>query len=186
MALNQVDAASSPDSEYATVYTPSTTSRSASDRLDKGDNVQSPLDSSVPSPGSSFLIQSVATGKVITFQQGRIVLGPLGSHSMTRWRCVENKGWLGFQDPASGMFLGYDKNEELCCTASGQNIWENFSVRQKPEGGYLLLMTHYDNWIMLLWNDLRPVGIKVENGSEKLAVVEDWESDSTAWQFVRL
>jgi hypothetical protein len=84
------------------------------------------------------------------------------------------------------MFLGYDKNEELCCAVSRQNLWENFCVRQRPEGGYLLLMTHYENWIMLLWNDLRPVGIKVENGSEKLAMVEDWQSDAIAWQFVRL
>lgn len=186
MALNQADAASIPDSEYPTVYTPSMTSPSLTGRLDKQDESQSLPSSSVPKPGSSFLIQSVVTGKVITFQQGRVVLSPMGGHNMTRWQCVENKGWLGFQDPASGMFLGYDQNEELCCTVRWQKLWENFCVRQRPEGGHLLLMTHYENWTMIFWNELRPVGIKVENGSEKLAVVGDWQSDSIVWQFVRI
>jgi hypothetical protein len=187
MALNQAeDAASIPDSEYPTVYTPSMTSPSLTGRLDKQDESQPLPSSSVPKSGSSFLIQSVATGKVITFQQGRIVLSPLGGHNMTRWQCVENKGWLGFRDPASGMFLGYDNNEELCCMVRRQDLWENFCVRQRSEGGYLLLMTHYENWIMFFWNELRPVGMKVENGSEKLAVVKDWKSDLIVWQFIKV
>ena len=174
MAPNQADdAASISDSEYLTANTPSATSSSLTDRLVKQDEGQLLPSSSVPKPGSSFIIQSAETRKVITFHQGRVVLCPIGGHNMTRWQCVENRGWFGFQDPASGMFLGYDKNEEICCTMNRQDLWENFCVRQRPEGGYLLLMRHYKSWITVLWNELRPVGIKVGNGSEKLAIVED-------------
>lgn len=43
-------------------------------------------------------------------------------------------------------------------------------------------MTHYDSWITFIWNELRPVGIAVKNGSEKLALVKDQQSKVTAWQ----
>lgn len=186
MASKQVYHESIPDLENSTVYTPSSTSSSAAASLDKQIGIRSPLISSIPRPGSSFLIQSAMTGKVITFQQGRVVLGQLGGHNMTRWQCVENQGWLGFRDPASGMFLGYDENEELCCTVKKQSLWENFCVRQRPEGGYLLLMTHYPNWLMVLWQELRPIGVKVNNGLENLRMVEDWKSDAIVWQFVEV
>lgn len=105
---------------------------------------------------------------------------------MTRWQCVQNGGWLGFRDPASHHFLGYDKNEDLCCDARNQSVWENFCVRQRPDEGYLLLMIHYDNWTKIAWSELRPVGTTVEGGSGKLALVDEWQSDATAWRFIRV
>lgn len=115
-----------------------------------------------------------------------MVLGTPGGIYPYRWRCVDNGGWLGFREPGSQCFLGYDKNEELCCEVRWQKEWENFCVRHRPEGGYSLLMSHYDNWTMIAWKKLWSLGIKVVNGSEKLAIIEDSQCDSTVWKFVKV
>ena len=46
----------------------------------------------------------------------------------------------------------------------------------RPEGGCILLMTHFDK----LWH----VGMKVEEGVEKLAKIE--ESNGIAWEFAKV
>ncbi len=66
----------------------------------------------------------------------------------------------------------------LCCLASRHQGWENFCVRMTPEGGYVLLMTHFER----LWH----VGIKVEQGVEKLAKIGDGGSAGTVWEFVKV
>lgn len=95
MAVNQSDAASVSNPASSTAYTPSQTSSGTATDLGQQDDIQ-PSFSSIPEAGSSFLKQSVLTGKVITHLQGKIVLAPLGRYNMTRLQCVENKGWLGF------------------------------------------------------------------------------------------
>jgi hypothetical protein len=79
--------------------------------------------------------------------------------------------------------MGYDKNEELCSVAKTQSLWEDFNIEQKP-GGYHLLMTHYSIWATVLWDELRPIGIKDKHGSKVIAMVEDTKSKRTIWQFV--
>lgn len=51
-------------------------------------------------------------------------------------------------------------------------------MRMKPDGGYVLLMTHHDR----LWN----VGVKMQKGVEKLAKVGEKESDGITWEFVKV
>ena len=48
----------------------------------------------------------------------------------------------------------------------------------RPEGGYVLLMTHFEK----LW----PVGIKVQQGVETLAKIENEVSDGIVWEFVKV
>ena len=94
------------------------------------------------------------------------------------WTCVETKGWLGFRNTVSGKFLGHDAKGKLCCSVERHQSWEYFCVRMRPEGGCVLLMTHYER----LWH----VGFKVEQGVEKLAKIGDGGSDGIVWEFTKV
>ena len=48
----------------------------------------------------------------------------------------------------------------------------------RPDGGCVLLMTHYEK----LWR----VGMKVEDGAEKLMKFEDGAADEVVWEFIRV
>lgn len=124
---------------------------------------------SVPWPGSTFIIRSVLTGRVLTLLDGKVVLSPPGNRGCIRWKCVESKGWLGFRSATSGRFLGHNKNGRLCCVAERQQGWENFCVRMTPERSYVLLMTHFER----LWK----VGLRVEGDGEKLVKMNSAEAE---------
>ena len=162
----------------ATPLTPSTTV--ADDFLNDYDSINGAKSSSssVPWPGSTFIIRSVSSGHVITLLDGKIELSPPGGHSSIRWVCIETKGWLGFRNPVSGKFLGHDKHGRLSCFADRHQQWERFCVRLRPEGGYVLFMTHHER----LW----PVGMKVEEGVEKLAKIGDGVSNGMIWEFIKV
>lgn len=180
MVLNQVDPRPIPDPDSSTAYTAHTPPETvAADLLDDLDPLSGtkPSSSSVPWPGSTFIIRSVDSGYVITLLDGQIVLEPPGGRGSIHWACVESKGWLGFQNPVSGKFLGHDRNGILYCSAMRHQGWENFCVRMRPEGGYVLLMTHFER----LWY----VGSKVEHGVEKLAKVENMDN-GIVWEFVKV
>lgn len=104
------------------------------------------------------------------------MLAPPGGRGSIHWACVETKGWLGFQNLASGRFLGHDKKGRLCCSVERHQEWENFCARSRPEGGYILLMTH--------WERLWQVGIYMEQGVEKLE--KTGGSDGIVWDFVKV
>lgn len=138
-----------------------------------------PISTSVPWPGNTYIIRSVATWHVITLLDGQIVLAPpTSSRGSTHWRCVETKGWLGFRNPISSKFLGHDARGRLICNADRQQGWENFAIRPKPEGGFVLLLQHFER----LWH----VGSKVESGMERLAKIADGAADGIVWEFVRI
>ncbi|KAH7109436.1 hypothetical protein B0J11DRAFT_545041 [Dendryphion nanum] len=181
-ALTDAGSTTSPNE---TTYTPPTTSWGITDDFEE-DKDHGFRNTSVPEAGSLFLIQSVATGEIIDLDKGKVILSPIRGTETKRWLCTESKGQLGFQDPKSGLFLGYDENEELCCMVRKQNLWEYFSIRPRPEGGYLLLMCHYNSWLTVLWSELRPVGLKGEGESQRLAVITDRNSGSTVWQFIKV
>lgn len=132
----------------------------------------------VPWPGSTFIIRYVASGQVMTLLDGSIVLTRPGGRGSSHWACVENKGWLGFRNVGSGKFLGHDHRGRLRCVAAQHQKWEYFSARIRPDGGCVLLMTH--------WEELWHVGIMVENGMEKLAKIGDRVGDGAVWEFVRV
>jgi hypothetical protein len=173
MKLNHID----PDPDDSTIG-PSTPPETvlADDPLHDFDT--KPTTSSVPWPGSTFIIRHALTGQVLTLLSGQLVLSPPGSRGSIHWKCVEAKGWLGFRNTVSGRFLGHDSRGNLCCSAGEQKGWENFCVRLHPEGGYVLLMTHFER----LWH----VGSKVERGVEMLAKTGDGGNDGIIWEFVKV
>jgi hypothetical protein len=180
MDRNQVDPNPIPDPDNFTDSTAALTPETVAAYLDDHDPLggAKPSSSSVPWPGSTFIIRSASSGHVITLLDGQIVLAPPGGRGSIEWECVETKGWLGFRSPVSGGFLGHDRHGSLCCTASSHQAWENFCVRMRPEGGYVLLMTHWER----LWH----VGLKEEQGVEKLAKCGDGGSDGMVWEFIKV
>ncbi|KAL8975790.1 MAG: hypothetical protein Q9205_008073 [Flavoplaca limonia] len=180
MVFNQVDPLSILDRDESTIYTvatPPETVPSAPATSWDGHNPE-PSSFLVPWPGSTFIIRSVSSGHVLTLLDGQIVLTQPGGRGSIHWACVETKGWLGFLNVVSGKFLGYDANWKLCCSAERHSWWEFFCIRMRPEGGCVLLMTHYER----LWQ----VGIKVEQGVEKLAKMEYGGSDRIVWEFAKI
>jgi len=180
MVLNRVDPKPIPDPDDSTVYTATTPPETvAADLLDDDPLGRAqPISSSVPWPGSTFIIRSVLTGDVITLVDGQLVLAKPGGGGSIHWACVETKGWLGFRNTVSGTFLGHDVRGRLCCKATQHQGWENFCVRMRPEGGYILLMTHYER----LWQ----VGIKVEQGVSRLAKIGEGGPDVIIWEFIEV
>lgn len=180
MVLNRLDPEPIPDYDDSTVHTAVTPPETvATDLLDDYDPLGSTKLStfSTPWPDSTFIIRSVSSGHVITLRDGQIVLAPPGGKGSIHWTCVETKGWLGFQNSVSGRFLGHDKNGKLRCSAEEHKGWENFCVRPTPEGGFVLLMTHFER----LWY----VGSIVEQGVERLAKIGD-RSDGILWEFIEV
>ncbi|KAL2044107.1 hypothetical protein ABVK25_012463 [Lepraria finkii] len=181
MVLNQVDPKPVLNHDDSTVDKSTTPPESiATDVLNHQDPLGGAEPSSylVPWPGSTCIIRSVSSGHVITLLDGQIKLTQPGGRGSIHWVCVETKGWLGFRNTVSGKFLGHDGNGRLRCSADQHRGWEYFCVRPRPEGGCILLMTHYMR--------LCQVGIKVEQGVEKLAKIENGESDGIGWEFAKI
>lgn len=181
MVVNEVDLTPFLEGDDFTTYTATTPPETANtDPLDDHDPCSGaePSFSLVPWPGSTFIIRSVSSGHVITLLEGQIILTKPGSHGSIYWACVETKGWLGFLNIVSGKYLGHDAKGRLCCSAERHQWWEYFCVRPRPEGGCVLLMTHHDR----LWH----VGIKEEQGVEKLAKIGDGGSDGLVWEFAKV
>ncbi|GAB7366887.1 hypothetical protein MBLNU230_g1249t1 [Neophaeotheca triangularis] len=142
-----------------------------------GDSIRS---TSVPWPGSTFILRCITTGRLLTLLDGSIILASPGSGGSYHWECIEHKGWLAFRSRISGRFLGHNKNGRLVCTADKQQGWENFTVRPTPEGSYLLFMTHHER----LWR----VGLKLEEGGvEKLFKMNAADAREAAieWDFIK-
>jgi hypothetical protein len=181
MVLNQLDPKAMSEADNSTIYGAKTPPETiAPDFLDDFDPLSDPKPSpsSVPWPGSTFLIRDVETGYLITLQDGQIILGQPGGRGSIHWQCVETKGWLGFRNTVSGRYLGHDQGGRLRCSAERHQGWENFCVRLRPEGGYVLLMTHFER--------LRHVGVKVHNGIQRLGKLGDGGSDGIVWEFVKV
>jgi len=172
-----------PIDDASTNYTSTTPPETLADDSDLNLLDADPLSgsfatSSVPWPGSTFIIRAASTGAVITLLDGQIILQPPGGRGSIHWACVESKGWLGFRNPVSGRYLGHDDNSRVRCTSNRHLPWEYFCVRLRPEGGYLLLMTHYER----LW----PLGIREEKGVQKLSKMGIPVEEGMVWEFVKV
>jgi hypothetical protein len=179
MALSQLDAMMILDDDNSNIYAPCTPPESVANGIEDDHSDSRVSASSVPWPGSTFIIKSAASGEVITLRDGKIALALPSDLGSIYWDCVETKGWLGFRNIATGLFLGHDKNFGIWCVARGHQGWENFCVMARPEGGYVLLMRHGRD---KLW----PVGIRMEEGIKMLAKIENSVSEGTVWEFVKV
>ncbi|KAF5878473.1 putative dynamin family protein [Botrytis fragariae] len=166
----------------STIYTPSSTV--ISNRRSHGSSDDS---SSNPWPNFTYAIRASSSGKFLASNSGGITLvGPQsGRNPGVRWKCTEIKGWLHFQNTASGCFLGHNFWGEIVCTASVADGWERFTTRPIPEGGHYLLMTH--------WERLWKVGIKGgtlakigEGETGGFAFIGEEEGEVVAWDFLRI
>jgi hypothetical protein len=182
MVFNHLDPNPILEPDNSTIYTAATPPETlVPDFLEDDDPLSSKAptsSSSIPWPGSTFILRCVSSGHVLTLLDGEIKLAPAGNRGSIHWNCIETKGWLGFQNPVSGRYLGHDAQGKLIASAGRHQGWENFCVRLRPEGGYVLLMTHFER----LW----PVGMKLERGVENLAKVEGGSTDGIVWEFVKV
>lgn len=177
-AMTEID-----DDDKSTIYNAAATPPETTfDDFDDQDPLSTPKisPSSVPWPGTTYIIRSASTGHVLTLEAGNVVLTPPGGRGSIHWACVETKGWMGFKNTVSGRFLGHDPSGKLHCNAAQHQGWENFEVRLRPDGGYVLLMTHFER----LWY----VGFKKYRGLETLAKIGDGADSEHAivWEFVKV
>ncbi|KAF2450961.1 hypothetical protein P171DRAFT_427228 [Karstenula rhodostoma CBS 690.94] len=157
-------------SDDTTVYTPPETEK-------EGPPAYNQDASSVPQPGKTFLIRERESGQLLTLLDGVVRLHPAGTPgSAFHWSCHERNGWMGFKNVAAGRWLGFDPSNTLQATATAHQGWEDFCVRFMPDGGYVLLMTH--------WSQLWPVKRKNENGVQKLGKAEAPVKHGLVWEFV--
>lgn len=177
---------SSSSTSTVTVNTPP--SSDASDLMDEHDPLvganliddhnplggAEPVAHLVPFPNSIFIIRSIPSRDVITLLDGRIHLLPPGGPGSIHWVCKETKGWLGFKNTVSGKFLGHDDNGILRCSAKQHRRWEYFCVRMRPEGGCVLMMTHYE--------ELR----HVKQWGGRLAKIGEGGAGGMAWEFEKV
>lgn len=133
--------------------------------------------SAVPWQGSTFKIHSIESGKLITLLKGEVILAPPIEGGSTRWECVDTKGWLGFRSTSSREFLGYKLSGLIHCEAKKHLSWENFSVKPARNGGYILMIQHWDS----LWY----VGVETVGGEERLKKVQCPER-AVVWKFVKV
>lgn len=133
-------------------------------------------------PGNVYMIRSISslqpwTGSVIT-HLGNEVLLTTTKNRMSHWLVVEKKGWLGFMNVQSGLFLGHDRFGNLQCTATNHNGWEMFHFQPGGRRGQVLLMTH--------WDSLVPVGVSLYQGNAGLRKLVDSKADGMVWEFVKV
>lgn len=161
------------ESEPLCPYTPSATSNNTiedSQTFDEGS-------ASIPWPGQYFIIRSRTIGHVITFFNRKIILAQQGGLGILRWRCIQKNGWLGFQDPASSMYLGYDEAGWLCCASYKHSEQEYVCPRKRPEGGYVLLV--------LVEKEPSPIGVRSTDTVDQIKI-RDWKSESIMWDFIEI
>lgn len=176
MSLKQLDPQPDEDetSTLSGTHTPPETIADVS-VLDSDDPLSTTSESSfysIPWPGSTFIISNISSGEVLTLDDGQITLSPPGGRGSYKWECIENRGWLGFRNPVSGKYLGYEKNGNLVCYATRHQEWENFCARQRPDGGYVLLMT--------CWDRLHALGVRDDG---RLSRCESQAGDGIRWYF---
>ncbi|KAI5862988.1 hypothetical protein GGS23DRAFT_46961 [Durotheca rogersii] len=176
--LLSMGASNSSETSYA-AFTPPTTA--ASDGLPDyeaasftGLSDTRTREETVPHPGATYIIRDPATRRLLTIVGGQLRLEHhAGDRGGYHWDCVETKGWLGFRNPAFGVFLGHDGHGRIIASARLHRPWEYFCVRRHKQGGYLLLSRWFDD----LW--------KLDKGSDGRTIVRQAEG-GLAWEFERV
>ncbi|KAL4739074.1 hypothetical protein BDV11DRAFT_170454 [Aspergillus similis] len=153
-------------------------------------NATVPYIRSFPLPGKKFIIREPKTGLLIALKRG--VLGlhsdptkvydspgrSIAHNNGSHWRCIENADlWLGFQNEVSGTYIGRDKQcKTFIAKADTHRSWEQFCVRQHPNGGHMLLVRHEGGF--------RAMRVGGEGG--RLLIVGSRGECGTAFEFIEL
>ncbi|CAI6087294.1 hypothetical protein V2G26_019561 [Clonostachys chloroleuca] len=142
---------------------------------------------SAPEHGRTYLIIESSSGRAISLP-GALVGGDRlllqapgeGFAAKKHWLCVEKDGYLGFQNPASGRFMGHDGSWEgggisgVRASATVLEQWELFTLRPHPEGGNLLLSPH------------TPFRLNVVTTSADGKGLEVRQNGRTTWKFIKI
>lgn len=107
-----------------------------------------------------------------------IVLAPISSSGISRWKCVENEGWFCFHELNSNKrFLCYDGwTGRLKCSEDEKG--RNFSITLEPRGqGFVISM--------LYWFKARPIVISTD-GFPKLAEDGQKRSVGVVWKCIKV
>ncbi|KAL4812920.1 hypothetical protein BDW67DRAFT_169153 [Aspergillus spinulosporus] len=147
---------------------------------------------SFPQPGKKFIIREPKTGLLIALKRGALglhsdptqvysILGrPIAHNNGGHWRCIENEDmWLGFQNEVSGTYIGRDKQcKTFIAKADSHRSWEQFCVRQHPDGGHMLLVRHEGGFRAMRVGGEGGRGLIVGSKGERGTVFEFIELDS--------
>ncbi|KAF6803295.1 hypothetical protein CSOJ01_10996 [Colletotrichum sojae] len=116
--------------------------------------------SEVPWSGKAYLILQKGTSKEITLDDtgtdggGSLRMKSVhlaeGKAGNNHWFCVERDGFFGFQNPASGTYIGHDGKDAIRAAASHLKAWEMFTPREHPSGGYQLRTPYSQQVLMVL------------------------------------
>ncbi|KAK3985349.1 hypothetical protein QBC44DRAFT_335323 [Cladorrhinum sp. PSN332] len=138
----------------------------------------------VPCPDKTFMLTDVGFEHALSLRDGHLKFAHLPSaytNDQNRgcwlWRCVENNGWFGFRNVASGTYIGHDGEGGLHASAKHHKGWEGFCVRRDPhERGYILLMA--------VWEKLEKV--RIVGSGEDAAWRLGTEGEPVVWAFVEI
>ncbi|KAL8393438.1 hypothetical protein RB595_003273 [Gaeumannomyces hyphopodioides] len=122
-------------------------------------NLTKPWNETNPWPGNRYMIIEKKTGRAITLQNGELFLPALDHEGQeaaqtahNTWLCCEQNNYWGFQNTATGRYMGHDGGGGMRVAANIIQNWEMMVARPLPDGGYQLLMPHY-------WHTLQVVAI---------------------------
>ena len=170
--MNSIDTSSS---SAPTIYTPTVTSECGTEALQQNFVLQS----DIPTDGSTFIIQDVSTGHVISWHTGDIVLAPISNSGAFRWKCAEHEGFFCFQEPSSAKFLCHDRwTGQLRCDSSEGGHCRGFSITLVSGEGFVMSM--------LEWCKLRSIVATDHSGSFSRLARHGYKlSDGIIWKFIK-
>ncbi|KAK4159579.1 hypothetical protein QBC43DRAFT_221653 [Cladorrhinum sp. PSN259] len=142
-----------------------------------------PVKGSVPCPGKIFAITDANSKHALALLDGELKFVEYSHKNQMRggcwlWNCVEQNGWLGFRNVASGTYLGHDGKGVLTAVKKHHKSYEQLCVRQDPEErGYIFLMA--------VWDKLGKVGMvgSGQNATWRMAVDV---TKPMVWKFVKV
>lgn len=139
------------------------------------------LSYAVPWPGNVFVIVEKITGKAITVRDGKVRVednsdgASASSDKGKLWFCVEKSGHFGFQNLATGKYIGHDGNFGIRASANHLQSHEFIVVRKHPQGGYQLLALHDKGFA------LRVISVNEEGNG-----LVTREHGPTLWEFYKV
>ncbi|KAH8803556.1 hypothetical protein F5884DRAFT_509390 [Xylogone sp. PMI_703] len=141
-------------------------------------NGEPAYESAVPWPGRTFKIVDEDKHRAISLVMGNLQLEKdFSQHGSWHWLCVGKKGWLGFRNKASGMFMGHTIDMSITANQPHDLSWDHFCAVRHPDGGYVLRVKHGKK-DQNLWN------VCIDETENCLVARGAEESEGARWRFL--
>lgn len=85
---------------------------------------------------------------------------------------------MGFKDPASAHYLGYQEHGLLFCRHPHHRNNEYICPRMRPEGDWVLLVRRGEY--------LLPLGIVENDGTKPKIQISEWTAAGIFWDFIEV